>query len=728
MLKSLALICFLIPLTLFSQTTLVVLDAESGQPISEAYIKINSGYPIISNASGEVHIPTSLNKRLVEISHVSYFNYQDTLQNNAEKITVFLNPKLEQLNTVVLTGELEGVSKNKVVHQTKIISQKQIEQIGGSHAGDVLKFQSGLTVSRDPVLGSSLSINGLSGEHVKIIVDDVELNGRSDGFIDLEQIVIENDQKIEVVKGPLSLQYGSNALGGVVQFVSTDTDIRDSIGVKGVFSAENTGTYRSLIHFVEAKKKHSLNVYFNRTFFDGWKEGDVFWEGFGKEIADSNRFKTWKPKEIINGKVKYDVNLGKLRLTNQASYQVETITTKGYPFLPPTYSIAKDSKTKAKRFYFQSVLKGNFGKNHLFKITANHQNYTRVIDAFTTQLNTLETLNHVENTTKYFSNQIRYQGNVNFDDKHFVHYGFDALLDEISGERIENNKQNQQAYGFFVKDRIEWNKHWTIQPGIRYNYYSNSTSAFSPSLAMLWKNNKQSEVRASISQGFRNPTIKDLYFEFIDNNHHIIGNETLKPENSSHINLDFEHKISKNIRITANGFYNVLNNKIQLVQSVNDANIYTYSNFSKYKGFGGGSEFQLRLKRFQWNTGVQYLSDKVLDRNIPDRWIKSYQISTQIQKDFKNSDRITLAFIWNSEKSFYQFDSSENIIQTIQSAYHFMDLGYHKKISKHLDVSFWVKNIFDVTQIENQNTTAHSSSQQNIDRGRQVQVQLKVRF
>ena len=717
-----------------SQVLFSIKDNQSEEPIENVHIyikKFGKTKVLVTDNSGQVRSDIELNKDdELKLTHIGYETLHVKVEDVKSEYEFKLTPLLNELDNIVLTGEVVPVAKKDVLYDVITVTEKQIEKIGAVDATQVLRWEKGLRISRDPILGSSVSINGLSGEHVKIIVDGIEMNGRSDGFVDLEQIQIQEKQSIEVVKGPVSLEYGSNAMGGIVQFVSHDEDIRDSIGASAQLLAENTGTYKTAFHIVEAGKKHSLNMYFNRTYFDGWSANDVFWEGFESQVADSNRVKAWNPKQFINGKLKYDVSLDKLRITSQVFYQNEQIKERGYPFVAPTYSKAKDSELESHRFFAQSQLKGAFNDHHLFKIIGNVQLYKRYRDTYIKDLSDLTIVPNsmYSDTTSYNSYQFRYQAKYMDWVNHKVDYGFDVLYDEIVGRRIEGEKQNMFAYGFYIKDRIEINKKCVVQTGLRISHFTNGETAITPSVNSKFELKDESVLKVSLSRGYRNPGLKDLYFEFIDNNHHIIGNSDLKPEESYHVNLGYSKSFKRNVMLNVGSFYNQMSNRIELIQSTENAGWFTYGNFSKYQGYGGSLDLGKRFKSWEISTGYQFVSDRVVEDRIPDNWVKNHQASARVQKSIKDHSSFTLALIWNSERSTFRYGNDGQTIRYTQEAYSFLDFGYQYKYSKHIDFGFWVKNILDVTAISNTNGTAHSSAQQNIARGRMLQMQIRLKL
>jgi len=718
----------------FTQVSFSITDQLSGDPIENVHIYFpiqKQTKVLVTNKNGQANYSQDLHlKDEIKLSHIGYETLVINVNELKSEYQFSLVPLHNELDNIVLTGDIIPISKKESVYDVITVSEKQIEKLGAVDATQVLKWEKGIRITRDPVLGSSVSINGLSGEHVKIIVDGIEMNGRSDGFVDLEQIQIQEKQSVEVVKGPVSLEYGSNALGGVIQFISHDEDIRDSIGGSIQLLAENTGTYKSAFHFIEARKKHSLNVYFNRTYFDGWDANDVFWEGFSGQVADSNRVNSWNPKLFINGKVKYDLTLNKLRLTNQIFYQNETIKERGYPFVAPTYSKAKDSELESHRFFVQSQLKGTFNDHHLFKIIANAQFYNRYRKTFIKDLNTLTVLPNslVTDTTSYNSFQFRYQAKFMGLNKHKLDYGVDVLYDEIKGQRINGDKKDLLSYGFYIKDRIEINKKIVLQTGLRLSHFTNGKTAITPSLNSKFEFKDQSVLKLSLSRGYRNPGLKDLYFEFIDNNHHIIGNSSLKAEQSYHINTSYSKLVKEKVMINIGSFFNYMTNKIELIQATENSSWFTYGNFSKYQGFGGHIDLSRPIKSWQINLGYQFISDRILEDRIPNNWVNSHQISSRIQKSIKQHSVLSLALIWNSERSTFRYDDDETTQRFLQEAYTFIDFRYQYKYSKKIELGLWVKNILDVTAITNSNASVHSSSQQNIARGRMLQMQIRLKL
>ena len=87
------------------------------------------------------------------------------------------------------------------------------------HAADALRSLPGVSVSRTGGFGSltQVRIRGAEGNHTLVLIDGIEANSTTDGEFDFSNLSVEDIERIEVIRGPMSGLYGSNAIGGVDQ-------------------------------------------------------------------------------------------------------------------------------------------------------------------------------------------------------------------------------------------------------------------------------------------------------------------------------------------------------------------------------------------------------------------------------------------------------------------------------------------------------------------------------
>src|SRR5690242_6859536 len=85
---------------------------------------------------------------------------------------------------------------------------------------EALSYELNIHLMEDNILGSGLQIQGIGGENVKILIDGMPITGRQNGNIDLSQILMDNVERIEIVEGPLSVSYGTDALAGTINIIT----------------------------------------------------------------------------------------------------------------------------------------------------------------------------------------------------------------------------------------------------------------------------------------------------------------------------------------------------------------------------------------------------------------------------------------------------------------------------------------------------------------------------
>ncbi|MEY3153016.1 MAG: hypothetical protein RLZZ333_1613, partial [Bacteroidota bacterium] len=112
-----------------------------------------------------------------------------------------------------------------------LINSKTLYQSGSLRLNDILSEQTGLMITDN--FGKGIQMQGLSSEYTLVLLDGEPLIGRTGGVLDLSRITIRNIRKVEIIKGPSSSLYGSEAMGGVINIITdgagqhkTDASIR----------------------------------------------------------------------------------------------------------------------------------------------------------------------------------------------------------------------------------------------------------------------------------------------------------------------------------------------------------------------------------------------------------------------------------------------------------------------------------------------------------------------
>lgn len=128
--------------------------------------------------------------------------------------------------TVTVTGSRVDDERDKAV-RTDVITAEDIAESGARTLADVLEEQAGIQVNSSLGLGQEVQLDGLDGRHVLILIDGRPVNGKVNNRVDVGRLAVDagSIERVEIVRGPMSALYGSEALGGVIHIVTKKPSI-----------------------------------------------------------------------------------------------------------------------------------------------------------------------------------------------------------------------------------------------------------------------------------------------------------------------------------------------------------------------------------------------------------------------------------------------------------------------------------------------------------------------
>lgn len=620
---------------------------------------INAAYPII-----------------LKLSFIGYESINDTLYNITEK-TYKLKSISTQLNAVSVTADYTTGKAKQSVHDIKIIDKKTIEQKGANNLKELLMTELGASVSQDNILGSSISQQGLSGENVKVLIDGVPVIGRLNGNIDLSQINLTNVERVEIIEGPLSVLYGSNALGGVINII---TKQQQNESLQGTIHSyfEHIGQYNIDASLGMKFKKNIIQVNGGRYFFDGFS------------YPDTTRYKQWKPREQYFADASYLYNSDKFIYRLKAEYYNELITDRGLPRQPFLIN-AFDNYYRTYRYNGSSDALFKFKKDKSLQLKGAYNYYKRLSNNYFKDLTNLEnTLTPAENQdTSVFTN-IMARAIYSFyskEKKLTYQTGIDINYETGIGKRILNQKQHIGDYAFFASLEYKPVPNLIFKPAVRIAYNTNYKAPIVPSLNIKYKPLVNFSIRASYARGFRAPSLKELYFYFVDINHNIQGNEKLKAETSHNIQLSFDyvHQIkSKHIlNFEASFYYNDVKNMIRLASE--NGNLFKYVNIDNNQTIGGNAEVSYSYKNLKLRGGFQVNSFKIdFGNNVGSNTYQAIPVATfDATYAWKKTGLSFSVFYKYTGKQPGIYVASNDELKTFYlNPYHLLDLSVSRNLYK----------------------------------------------
>ncbi len=591
------------------QTELVFIDSNDSLPLPGVVITLPNYGTINADAEGKVMVPAlcfqDKDSLLLELRLVGYETRPVYIQKG--KNVVGLMSKDHTMNAVVITAQHDAVRADQSIHRMRVIDRKRIDQLAAVNLEDVLVQEMNIRIGQDAILGSSLTIQGMGGSNVKILMDGVPVIGRTDGNIDLRQINLANVERIEVVQGPLSVQFGSDAIAGTINII-TKKEGRSKWDVLAKSYAESVGTLNNQVSVQRNFKFGYVAVDGFRNQFDGWTSGEE-WQGTFKDWrADSSRVRTWKPR--LQHGVTARAGWNKKGWRMDGAYQLfdELIINRGAPRAPFGESAFDDTyKTLRSDARLTMIKKWNerWESNQVFGYNQYNRRKNTYVTDLTSLDQTLVTQEGAQDTARFDLWMSRGAAYYNSKTKKWsTEMGYDVSYESTIGRRISDREQSILDAAIFASAMYHVNAHWTLKPGLRAGYNSAYEMPVIPSFQAMWNNGWWS-WRASYANGFRAPSLKELYFFFVDVNHNIQGSQELSAERSHQFQTAFSKKTElKNWfgKTELVLFYNRIQDLISLAQV--DATLYSYVNIGRYET--AGFNIEQTIYKGNWKGTLAY--------------------------------------------------------------------------------------------------------------------------
>ncbi len=643
--------------------------------------------------------------------------------------------KTTELEQVVITGQYKPQSAKNSVYQVRTISKERILQQGAAKLQDVLNNELNIRFSQDVATGGSdITMMGLKGQNVKILLDGVPMVGRqgTSNEININQIDVNTIERIEIVEGPMSVVYGADALAGVINIITKKAGAakvsvtarlhEESIGKEYGFQQ---GIHNQYIGVGFRHKKWEIGGGFGHNYFGGWKDTAI-----GRELV-------WHNKDQLTGNGFIGYNNGKLNLRYRFDGLDEIIYNPGNfvnAYAPAADTLAFDQEYLTQRLMQQ--LQGSYVVNSALSIQAQaaYTDYSRQVYStdisMLTGKQTVSLAAGAQGTDAFKGFTFRATAAYKISQTVSLQPGVDINMESGKGQRLKNGNNEVNDYAFFLTSEIMPTSKISIRPGLRFiknSVYNAPPVVPSLNTKIVLANNL--DLRLSYARGFRSPSLREMYFNFFDANHQIIGNPDLKAETSHTFNGSLTwKKMSGNERVYSTilgGFYNNVKNLIDYAVDVNDPAIFILTNVSNSKT--AGTTLTTNMKHGNWNATIGaaytgFFNDySEADATLPElQW--SPEANANISYTFKKMGLdANLFYKFTGKRPFYTINSNQEVVLTKQGSYHMADFTLNKKLFKYISVNAGIRNLFDVDRVNSTLATGgiHTASGvRNIANGR----------
>jgi len=533
---------------------------------------------------------------------------EDTIKRNIEEVVITAN-KFEML-------------RREVVQRIDIVTKKELQWMNSMTTADLLSNTGNILVQKSQGGGSSPIIRGFESNKVLIQVDGIRLNnaifrgGHLQNVLRIDNSILE---KVEILYGPSSAMYGSDALGGVMHFITK----------KPVLNQKFAGS--ALVRYSAATNEKTGHIDVNI----GDKKiaflSSLTWSDFGDIIQGSKRKSAWpifgeRPfyVERINGTDSIVTNPNKNKQVGTAYMQYDILEkilfqqdSRTSHNLNLQYSntgdvprydrlTEADSKGKPKSSEWFYGPEQRLLASYRFDKKMN----TALMDKFSLTL-AYQNAKESRISRKFNSSKLKSQfeqiGIFSFDmdgykklKSHEINYGAEAYFNDVKSTAIFTNvntleetpadtrypdgSNTMNTFAVYGQDKISLvADKLFFNVGVRYNYsvlkstFASTTffafpfdaveqksGAFSGTAGLLFLPTDNTKLSLIVSNGFRTPNIDDLtkVFESEVGKKLIIPNPNLKPEYTTNFELGIVQTIAGKAKIEAGGYYTLIDNAI----------------------------------------------------------------------------------------------------------------------------------------------------------------------
>lgn len=702
-----------------TQTELHIQDAEDGSSLAGAQVLLynQAGEVVarrISDPQGRVALPASVfqdrSALIVRISYMGYEARRDTL-NATGRHEVRLQAANHWLNDVVVTAQMDARKASEAMHRVRIIDDKQIEQLAARDLEDVLQQQTGMRIQQDAILGSSVSIQGLSGEHVNIMVDGVPLVGRQNGSVDLQQLPLAEVERIEIIEGPLSVQYGSDAMAGTINII-TKKPKDPKLGVHATTYGENTGVIQQDLSLSGGKGRHRIRLGGTFRKFDGWRPGDPFVPELRPQLADERRTHQWNPRTQYQLRARYRWAGERWQFGYRFHGLDETILNRGRP-LAPFGESAFDDVFATQRLQNDVTAEGRIGEHWRYEGLVSRQDYRRRKNTYRKDLTTLAERLSADASQHDTTSMQQWMARGTF--SHYPEHpdwslqmGYDARRESLSGGRVAATAPELYSLGLFGAAEWQAAEDFQLRPGFRWMAHSAYRAPVTPSLKARYAWGDY-QLRAGYAHGFRAPGLKELHFYFVDVNHFIVGNPGLDAEHSRHYNLSLRRESGWNEEdggweMSLSAFHNRVENQISLAMVNPETQEFSYVNTGRFRSQGLEWEGRLRWRRWEGSAGASYVGrynqlaeEAGFDRLY--RYTPQFRVSGSWRA--RRGWQFSSFYTYQGAIDGYALNQEDDLVEIRRIAdYGLLDAQVQKRFAESgWSVSLGCKNLLDVTQV-----------------------------
>lgn len=627
-----------------------------------------------------------------------------------------------QLNTIVVTATGYEQDLSKAPASITVIDREELEKREYNDITDVLRHTPGVVVSGSGS-AQTISIRGMSSNYTLFLVDgkrqygrDVNPNGDDAGFEKNILPPVSAIERIEIIRGPASTLYGTDAMGGVVNIITKKVSDRwsGSVELGSVIQDQgNAGDIQNGSVYLAGpllENKLGLQLSLNKQ----KREEDAYVGGFrGTE------------RESLNSRLSYILN-DNHDLQLEANFvQQESETTVGKTVAPANN--AADSSSRNYRHVYALTHHGRYS-DQLDSTTYLQYENSKNPDRGNTQLGT----KGIELDTWTFNNQWNWLlGNHTL--SFGAHYKDEKLTDKATNRNPnapEFSELTRWSAAAFLEDTWHLSDRFDLTAGLRYDHDENYSGHVSPRLYGVYSLNDQWTVKGGVSTGYKQPDIRAATEGFysvtggggspLATGRGIIrANPDLDPESSLSSELGVNWKNDR-VKASLTAYVTQYKDRITEVRACEtdtDGSSTNRDNWQEWKCFEGDTPFYFISERINVDEAELKGVEATLEASLSDyttlmanytftdsefktgefkgqpvNQMPEHMLNITVDHEINDALNIWSRLHYRSETSAYL---SRTSVAQPNPGYEFLDVGLNYKFTPNISGKFGVYNLLD---------------------------------
>ncbi len=553
-----------------------------------------------------------------------------------------------QLDKIVVSATRTAQTLDQTIAPTIIIDRKDIERSQAVDAADLLRFHAGIDIGRNGGSGQATSvfIRGTESNHTLVLIDGVRINPGTIGGAAIQNIHPDLIERIEIVKGPRSVLYGSNAIGGVINIITRRSQDRGSqASVRFSNGRYNTKQGNTSLHYSDEALRLGLDL----------------------NLISSDGFPTRQQSDLDRGYNNRSINAYTGISTDTVDIELNHWSSKGNT----EYLNFSLSPLDQDQINSVTTLKLELAASDFFDSTLKLSKIKDDIDQ-----------NQSNDFVKTDANILDWQNNFAIGNIQMLTAG--VVLSRENNQALSFGSafnQDTDTDDLYIQDQITVGNHQLIL-GVRHTEHSDFGGEFTWSTEYGIQINPSTRISASAGTAFRAPDATDRFG--------FGGNTNLDPERSRNIEIGMKHRINAGHSLRIGAFRNKISDLISFIDPDGFGVGVAGTNINVDEATIEGLELGCQGNQGNWNYSVDAIIQNPLNDDTNRVLARRAKRSLSAQVDY-NVGKFQLGgdFLLTSRRNDSDFSSNEN------AGYLLVNTGATYRITTEYAISLKVENLFD---------------------------------